>query len=202
MKIISKKTKEKRDSEFEKIKELYKSYKTVMMVDMKGIQTTHLQELKHIMKKDAKITVTKKRIYLKAIENKKLNDFMTNCTANTFLLFSNNNFTELVKKLSKIKLISYLNKGDICSKAITMDKGVVIKDNAPLPTHNYKKLRSAGIPVRLDGNIILDDKYELISKGDVVDTKMANILKVLGYKLNEISFKVICGLQGEEFIKI
>jgi large subunit ribosomal protein L10 len=151
-------------------------YKSVMVTDMTGLPAKELHHLRFNLKEKAKILVAKKLMIKKALEKLKMNELVKEVTGIPALLLSNINPFELSIVLDKEKVPSFIKAGQKAEQDIIVPAG---STNFP-PGPILSELGDAGLKTKIEGGKIKIVNSTIVAKkGDVVEEKIASVLKKL-----------------------
>lgn len=177
---LSKKSKAEKISEIDKIKEYIEKYDTVAILQNEDVQNTCLQELRSSIQ--GKIVFGKKSLLQRVFPRVSYEE-------NFFMVFTN--ATE-IEKLQSAEYMSYLRVGEVAPVDVVIPSGVV----------RNKKLIGIVKPVENQGaNTILLEDFTVVSKGEEIDAKSCEILKIRGERLIPRKFKIIDSFASKELLE-
>jgi len=180
--------------ELVKLNEILKGYKVVGILDLTGLPSAKLQQLKGKFRDRFSIRISKKSLMKFAFE--KLDKDMkgiSNLIAKLdegipALILANEDPFKLSKLLSKSRSNTFAKAGQVSPNDITIQAGPTSFGPGPA----IGEFSSAGLKTAIEGGkiVIKEDKL-FVKKGEEINAKKAEVLSKLGIEPIEISFKLI-----------
>ena len=190
------KAKERKKKEVEELVKLIDSYPVVGVVNLYKMPSEQLQDIRKILKKDAKIRMSKKTLLKFALEksNKKgvknLENFLIGQPA---IILTNMNPFKLFKFLDENKTSAPAKAGDIAPQDIIVKEG----DTGLPPGPAISQLGEVGIPTKVqNGKIYVAKDTKVASEGDVISANLANVLNTLGMKPMKIGLDLVAAYEN------
>lgn len=152
--------------------------KVTGILGVRDIPANHLQEMRTNLRDVAKIKIVRNNIARRAIEKcspdiKELADYIEDQTA---FIFSDVVPFKLHKLLEKEKRPMPIRAGAVASNDIIVEEGETSFSPGPV----VGNLQNAGIPAQIKGGKVIISKTTVVAKeGDVVSSKLADMLKVM-----------------------
>ncbi len=184
---------EAKQREVETLRKLFSEYDTIALVDLTALPSTQLQIMRSKLKKDKVVVrVTKKRLIKKALDN-----FTGKKGIEEFVPFLDNVMPALIfSRLNAFKLSSFLRKnkskvaakpGQIAPKDLMINAGPTPFAPGPM----IGELGSLGVKAAVEqGKITVKKDTIVVKKGEVIKTKVADLLAKLGIKPMEIGLNL------------
>ncbi|MHC1567459.1 MAG: 50S ribosomal protein L10 [Candidatus Syntropharchaeia archaeon] len=163
----------------EEIKTLKNAYRVLGIVGMRGIGARQLQEIRNELRKEDTIL----RMYRNTLigiafdeENGKLKEMKNYINDQTALIFTNINPFELYRILERSKTKAPIKPGWTAPEDIVVEKGPTNFKPGPI----VGELQRVGIPAAIEGGkVVIRETKTVVKKGEVVSSKLADILKKL-----------------------
>lgn len=156
--------------------------KTVMIVSIKGIPSGQLQKIKKELRGKAKISVAKKSIIARALEDtgvNELKDLKQHVNEDYAILVSDTDGFELTGWLSENKSPISAKEGQVAEADITIEEGPT--ELVPGPV--ISELGSLGLQIMVeDGKITIRKSKVAVKSGDKITAAAASIFQKLGIK--------------------
>ena len=182
---------ERKIKEIEELVSLIDSYPVVGVVNLYKMPSAQLQEIRKILKNEAKIRMSKKTLLKFAFEKskkrgiKKLKEFLRGQPA---LILTKTNPFKLFKFLNENKTSAPAKAGDIAPEDIIVREG----DTGLPPGPAISQLGEVGIPTKVqDGKIYIIKDTKVASEGEEISPQLANVLNILGLKPMKIGLDLI-----------
>lgn len=177
---------EKKIKAIEELKDIFKNYKTIMVISVRSLPSKQYQDIKKKIRDKANVKMIKKNILIRAFEEsnidelKKLEKFVED---NCALLFSNNDAFEISGILSKEKSPQKAKEGQEAPEDILVKAG----PTQLLPGPDISALSAVGLAPKVEsGKIsIMQDKV-IVKKDQIISGPAASIMA----KLDIVPFKV------------
>lgn len=170
MKVVSKKLKEKRRSDVDRVKEYLEMYSHVHTIQNNSLPNTVIQTIRSGV--DGKLLFVKRSMLQKQYPGLR---FDGSC----FLLFSNENLTE---KLGEFMYPDFLKAGEHIDQRIAIPAGIL---------RNEKLVPMLDEAVPQGANSVLVNEYVVCEEGDVLTEKQAKILQILGNKFAQSNLHIL-----------
>jgi len=186
--FVSKKKKE----EVKKIKSLLEKHPVLGLADITGLPSPQLQKIRLALREKLLIRITKTRlvnIVLSDLKNipgiEKLKENLTGMPA---LLFSKEDPFKLAKLLLRSKSSAPARAGQIAPKNIVINAGPTSFVPGPI----IGELGAAGLKTSVEGGkiVIKEDKI-VANKGDVITSKVADLLSKFKIEPMEVGLKIL-----------
>lgn len=181
----------------EKLKQKMENNRVVSVLDMHGMPSRQLQEIRKDLRSRAEIIMSKKTLTKRAMENadvgniNKLENKLDN-VAVPALLFTNENPFRLYQYLKKNKSPAKAKSGDITPKDIEVGPGPT--DLAPGPA--ISQLQSAGLQTSVEGGKIKIVKgATILEEGKEVTEDLADLFNMLGIEPMKVGLTMTCALE-------
>lgn len=179
---------------------LIDDYKTVCVVNMKGLPARQLQTIRNKIRDEAKIRMSKKSVMGRALnscKNKhapKLSEHLNGMPA---FLFSNEDAFEVFRILKKNRSPAAAKVGQTAPKDIEIKEGPTSLTPGPA----ISTLSSAGLAAGVDqGKIAIKKAKVIINEGEQFEQRIVDALNLLNKEPMEIGIHLVVALQGGEVI--
>jgi large subunit ribosomal protein L10 len=178
----------------EEIKELIRKYPLFGIVNMENLPSLQLQRIRAQMKGKILIKMAKKRlikICIQQLKNEKkgiekVNELMRGMPA---LIFTDEDPFKLVNLLNKSKSKAPAKAGQIAPSDIIIPAGPTSFAPGPI----ISELAQVGIKTKVvDGKLNVNEDTVVVKEGEVINSKVADILTRMGIEPMEIGLDVIC----------
>ncbi len=158
-------------------KKLFKNYKVIGVVQLKGIPDRLLQSTKNQLKGNTRFIMGRKTLLKRILESdtnaKKLVDELTDTSA---ILLSNEDPFELYAKFKKNSLRLSAKPGQISPEDVSVKTG----ETGIQPGQTVTDLKSAGIDVQIQkGKVVIAKDKVVVKKGEVIGAGLAKALHTL-----------------------
>ncbi len=192
------KVSEKKKQEVEQLTQLLKTEKIIGIIDLTNLPSAQFQKIKHKLKKDLRVRVSKKSLIKLAIEKakdsrknlEKLEEYLQNCMP--ALLFTNEDAFKVAKLLSKNKSSSPAKPGQIAPKDIVVEEGPTPFSPGPI----IGELGAAGIKAAIeDGKVVIKQAATIVKKGEEITQSQADMLAKFGIEPMEIGLNIVAVYQ-------
>ncbi|MDY6966595.1 MAG: 50S ribosomal protein L10 [Halobacteriota archaeon] len=155
------------------IKNLTEGSQVVGIVGVRGITANQLQMMRADLKENATLKMCRNNLILRAfgeLDREDLSDFVED---QTLLIFTEFDSFKLYKMLEKTKTPAPIKPGDVAPKDIIIEKGPTSFKPGPI----VGELQNAGIPAGIEsGKVVIRATKTVANKGDVVSSKLADLL--------------------------
>lgn len=183
--------KKRKIREVEELVKLIDSYPVVGIVNLYKMPSEQLQDIRKILRNDAKIRMSKKTLLKFAFEKSKkkniknLENFLKGQPA---IILTNMNPFKLFRFLDENKTSAPAKAGDIAPQDIIVKEG----DTGLPPGPAISQLGEVGIPTKVqNGKIYVAKDTKVASEGDVISASLANVLNTLGMKPMKIGLDLV-----------
>jgi large subunit ribosomal protein L10 len=171
--------------EVEEIKVDSVKYALVGLVDMYGIPAAQLQQIRRNLKGNAKIRMTRNTLIRHAFQELGggIGNLGGNISGHSALIFTDENPFRLFKQLEKTKTKMAAKPGEKAPEDIVVEKGPTSFKPGPI----VGELQQAGIPAAIEaGKVKIRETRTVVRKGEVISTKLADVLSKLDIKPMDI----------------
>lgn len=177
--------------EVELLKELVKKYRVFGIADLTGMPSAPLQRMRKQLN-GVLIRITKKRllkIALEQAEDEKLRGLKDNLEGiMPCLIFTNDGSFKLAKLLRQGKINAAAKAGQVAPRDLTVEKGTTSFTPGPI----IGELGALGIKAGVEGGkVVVKEDSILVSKGQVISAKAADLLSKLGVEPMEIGLSLV-----------
>ncbi|AFN82979.1 hypothetical protein EROM_050460 [Encephalitozoon romaleae SJ-2008] len=166
MGTVTKKNKEKRQAEMEKIRNYAEKYPLVAVIENPGIPNVILKKIREDFKGTSKILFTRKKM-ASAVYN------MPSMPADSFFLMFGDEGA--IEKAKSYEYEDFLEENDICPSRVVIEKQVV---------RNKEMIEILPVTMK-DEKMQLNEDYVVCEAGETVDERKAKILKFFGKRLKK-----------------
>ena len=186
----------------EKLKQLLKSYDTVILIDFEDIPANMMKEIRKRFWGRAEIFVTKNtlaRLAIKEVAKEKKNlekliDYLTNMKA---FVFTKENVFEIARELASIREKLPAKPGKVSPVDVIIPRMNTGYKTGPIMTD----FRLAGLPIKMiEGEIWIWEETHFVKKGQKLSPTAAKILTLLDMSPFEVGPKVVVGYDHGEII--
>ncbi|MFP3909385.1 MAG: 50S ribosomal protein L10 [Archaeoglobaceae archaeon] len=173
----------------DELKNIFSTYPVIGIVGFRDVPAKQMQDIRRDFKQIGIIKVTKSSIIEKALDSNengvsKLKDYLGEQVA---IIGAEINSFKLYKKLEETKVPTPLKPGQVSPIDVEIKKGPTSFPPGPI----IGELQSAGVPAAIEkGKIVIKSDATLISKGEVVDSRIARGLELLEIKPSRIGLDV------------
>ncbi len=189
---------EEKKNVVKELTELIKKKRTMLVVSIKNIPASQVQEITKKLKGKAVVTVPKKNLIFRAIENsedKDLKNVEETIKDNVAVLFSDMDCFELAAELVKNKNPAKAKPGQEAPEDIEVPAGPT--ELTPGPA--ISELGAVGLQVQIDkGKLSIKDSKIVAHKGDKISAAVADVLSKLDIKPFTISLVPLAGYDSRE----
>lgn len=182
--------KEEKRKEVERVLKLMEEYTTIGILDMFGMATKQLQQIKKGLGENALIISTKKSMLRLAIKKSKkvgLSELEKLISQQPGLIFSKLDAFKLYLLADSVKSFDFAKEGDILQKTIEIKAGPSNLSPGPV----IGELSRAGIPVGVEGGKIAIKKDVILEAGQTIGKELASALKKLGIPTKEVGLNIV-----------
>jgi len=180
---------------YQQLQELPKKYKVVAIIKMDKVRSTQILPLRKILKDNVEFVAIKDKVAqkaLNAIDIPGIKDIADQLKGQCMFLFTNMSPFKLNVLLAKNKVMMAARGGDIAS----IDIVVPAKNTGIAPGPMLTEFKEAGIPTKIDqGTIWIAKDSTPVSKGEIINEKLASILGKLDIKPVEAGISLYSALE-------
>lgn len=198
------KSSEKKKQEVAKLTQLIKSEPIIGIIDLTNLPSAQFQKIKHKLRKNLNVRVTKKSLLKLALEKskedkkglEKLEKYLENCMP--AVLVTKEDAFRVAKLLNKNKSSSAAKPGQIAPKDIIIPEGPTSFAPGPI----IGELGQAGIKASIEnGKVIIKEPKKLVTKGEEITKKQADMLSKFGIEPMEIGLNVVAIYQNGDIFE-
>lgn len=191
----------KKKKEVEVLKKLLESGENIGIIDLTGLPSAQFQKIKHKLRKDMQIRVTKKSLLKIAIEQVKekrkgienLERYLV--SSMPALMLTKDEPFKIAKLISKNKSQSAAKPGQVAPKDLIIPEGPTSFAPGPI----IGELGAAGIKAAIEGGkVVIKKETAIAHKGDVLTQKQSDMLAKFGIKPMEIGLNVVAIYENGE----
>jgi large subunit ribosomal protein L10 len=171
--------------EVDDIVEVIESYDSVGVVDITGIPSRQLQDMRRDLYGTAELRVSRNTLLVRALEavDEGLEDLTEYVSGQVGLIGTNDNPFGLFKQLEASKTPAPINAGEVAPNEIVIPEGDTGIDPGPF----VGELQSIGANARIqDGSIQVLEDSAVLDAGEEVSADLANVLNELGIEPKEV----------------
>jgi large subunit ribosomal protein L10 len=180
------------------IAELIKQKRTFLIVSVKNIPASQVQEMTKKLRGRAIVKVPRKNLIIRAIENSGetgAKEIGNNLKDNIAILFSDTDCFELAAELVRNKSPAKANPGQEAPEDIEVSAGPT--DLMPGPA--ISELGAVGIQIQIEkGKISIKESKIIAKKGQKISVAVADVLSKLDIKPFSISLIPLMGYDSKE----
>jgi len=164
---------------------MIESHDSVGVVDIAGIPSRQLQEMRRDLHGDAELRVSRNTLIQRALAEvdeglEELEDYVTGQVG---LIGTDANPFGLFKQLEASKTSAPINAGEVAPNEIVIPAGDTGVDPGPF----LGDLQNVGANARIDGgSIVVEDDSAVLSAGETVSQMLANVLSELEIEPKEV----------------
>jgi large subunit ribosomal protein L10 len=171
--------------EVDELAEFLERYQSVGVVDVAGIPSRQLQEMRRELYGTAALRISRNTLMERALEDVDdgLEDLTEHVSGQVGLIGTNDNPFGLYKQLEESKTPAPINAGEVAPNDIVIPEGDTGVDPGPF----VGELQSVGANARIDeGSIKVMEDSTVLSAGEEVSQDLANVLGELGIEPKEV----------------
>jgi len=164
---------------------MIESYDSVGVVDITGIPSRQLQDMRRDLHGSAELRVSRNTLLVRALEDvdEGLEDLTEYVSGQVGLIGTNDNPFGLFKQLEASKTPAPINAGEVAPNEIVIPEGDTGIDPGPF----VGELQSIGANARIqDGSIQVLEDSAVLDAGEEVSADLANVLNELGIEPKEV----------------
>jgi len=174
-----------KQEEVDAIVELLESYESVGVVNIAGIPSRQLQDMRREIHGAAELRVSRNTLLVRAVEeiDDGLEDLVDYIEGQVGLIATNDNPFGLYRELEESKTPAPINAGEIAPNDIVIPEGDTGIDPGPF----VGELQQVGANARIDeGSIKVLEDSTVLEAGEEVSKDLANVLVELGIEPKEV----------------
>jgi large subunit ribosomal protein L10 len=187
--------KKDKPKEVEELVSLMNKYNVIGIINLHGLPTRQLQQIKNSLNDIAITRVSKKTLIKRAIEKvdkKGIEKLEEKIEGPCGLLLTNQNPFKLYKYIKQNKSFAAAKKGDLVNKDIVIKKGPLSLPPGPAIT----ALQKLGLKTKVqDGKIHILSERVVLKKGEAVTEDHVNVFNMLKMEPMEIMLNLTCALE-------
>ncbi|MDS0259245.1 50S ribosomal protein L10 [Haloarcula sp. S1CR25-12] len=171
--------------EVDDIVEMIESYDSVGVVNIAGIPSRQLQDMRRDLHGSAELRVSRNTLLVRALEevDSGLEDLTEHVAGQVGLIGTNSNPFSLYQELEASKTPAPIGAGEIAPNDIVVPAGDTGVDPGPF----VGELQSIGADARIqEGSIQVLSDSTVLSAGEEVSQELANVLNELGIEPKEV----------------
>jgi large subunit ribosomal protein L10 len=170
--------KEWKKDDVKDIKQKVQANSVIGIVGMRGMPAKQLQSMRRDLLGKAILKMSRNTLIKRSLEesDEKIHPMSNFIEDQTALIFSETDPFKLYRLIEKSKLPAPAKPGDISSKDIIIEKGPTSFKPGPF----VGELQNAGISAAIEGGrVVIRETKTVAKKGDVISSKLAEILRRL-----------------------
>ena len=171
--------------EVDDIVELIEGFESVGVVDIEGIPSRQLQQMRTELHGEATLRMSRNTLLFRALErvDEGLENLGEYLTGHVGVIGTNDNPFALFKHLEASKTPAPINAGEVAPNDIVIPEGDTGMDPGPF----VGELQSIGANARIDeGSIQVLEDSVVVEEGEAVSADVANVLAELGIEPKEV----------------
>jgi len=173
--------------EVEELAEKMSKSRVVGIVNIEGIPSKQLQQMRKSLKNKAEIRVSKKNLITRAFEKAKLKGMTEHLNGSLGIVFSDSDPFKLNKIIESGKISAPPKAGSISPQDIVVPAG----DTSLPPGPVIGDLQRADIKAKIaGGKIVVTEDSLIVKEGDVISPEVASALARLGIEPIEIGLEL------------
>ena len=174
-----------KQEEVDDLVEVIESYDSVGVVDVQGIPSRQLQEMRAELYGSAALRMSRNTLLERALEktDEGLEDLVPFLSGHVGLIGTNDNPFALFRRLEQSKTAAPISAGEVAPNDIVIEEGDTGMDPGPF----VGDLQNVGAAARIDeGSIKVLEDSVVAEEGDVVSQDLAGVLGELGIEPKEV----------------
>ncbi|WP_254831169.1 50S ribosomal protein L10 [Haloglomus salinum] len=174
-----------KQEEVDDLVETIESYESVGVVDIAGIPSRQLQDMRRELYGTAELRVSRNTLLVRALEevDEGLEDLTEFVSGQVGLIGTNDNPFGLYKQLEESKTPAPINAGEVAPNDIVIPEGDTGIDPGPF----VGELQQVGADARIqEGSIQVMSDSTVLETGEEVSTELSNVLSELGIEPKEV----------------
>ncbi len=171
--------------EVDEIVDILSSYESVGVVDISGIPSRQLQDMRAELHGVAQLRVSRNTLLLRALEevDEGIEELVSYVSGQVGLIGTDENPFGLYRQLEESKTPAPINAGEIAPNDIVIPAGDTGIDPGPF----VGELQQVGADARIDGgSIVVESDSTVAEPGDEVSSQLANVLSELEIEPKEV----------------
>jgi large subunit ribosomal protein L10 len=171
--------------EVDDIVDLIESYDSIGVVDVTGIPSRQLQDMRRTLHGRAALRISRNTLVVRALEqvDEGVERLVDDVTGQVGLIATNENPFSLYQTLEETKTAAPINAGEVAPNDIVIEEGDTGIDPGPF----VGELQSVGADARIqEGSIQVLSDSVVCEAGEEVSTDLANVLNELGIEPKEV----------------
>jgi large subunit ribosomal protein L10 len=171
--------------EVDDIAAMLESYESVGIVDIAGIPSRQLQDMRRELYGTAELRVSRNTLLVRALEevDDGLEQLTEHVAGQVGIIATNDNPFGLFKQLEASKTPAPINAGEVAPNDIVIPEGDTGVDPGPF----VGDLQQVGAAARImDGSIQVTEDSTVLEAGEEVSADLANVLSELGIEPKEV----------------
>lgn len=174
-----------KQEEVDDISEIIQSYESVGIVDIAGIPSRQLQQMRNELHGTAQLRVSRNTLLRRALDNVEggVDQLNEQISGQVGIIGTNDNPFGLYQQLEESKTPAPIGAGEVAPNDIVIEEGDTGVDPGPF----VGDLQSVGAAARIqDGSIHVTEDSLVCEAGEEVSTDLANVLSELGLEPKEV----------------
>ena len=173
---LRKRAKERKREEVERLKSMLSAYKTVAIVNFRGLRAKQFQEIRRDFRGKCIIRVSKNSLIRFSLKDSGVEDMIPYVNDQTALVFSNLDPFELFKLIESSKKPAPIRAGAVAPKDIVVEAGETSLRPGPV----VGELQRVGIPAGIErGKVVVKKRTVVVKAGERVSPEVADVLAKL-----------------------
>ncbi|WP_255150274.1 50S ribosomal protein L10 [Halorarius halobius] len=171
--------------EVDDLVDMLESYESVGVVDIAGIPSRQLQDMRRELYGTAQLRVSRNTLAVRALEevDEGLEELTEHVSGQVGLIGTNDNPFGLYKQLEASKTPAPINAGEVAPNDIVIPEGDTGIDPGPF----VGELQQVGAEARImEGSIKVTADSKVLEAGEEVSDELANVLSELGIEPKEV----------------
>ena len=169
--------------EVDEIADFLDRYESVGVIDITGIPSRQLQDMRRDLHGTAEIRVSRNTLLMRALEEAGLDELPGYVSGQVGLVGTNENPFGLYQQLEASKTSAPINAGEVAPNAIVIPEGDTGMDPGPF----VGELQTVGANARIEeGSIKVLEDSTVLKAGGEVSADLANVLSELGIEPKEV----------------
>jgi large subunit ribosomal protein L10 len=172
-----------KEAEVEELATLLGEYDSVGIVDVEGIPSRQLQQMRADLHGTAEIRMSRNTLIQRALQRAGLEDLVSSVSGHVGLVGTNDNSFGLFQQLEDSKTPAPISGGEVAPDDIVIEEGDTGMDPGPF----VGELQTVGASAQIrGGSIKVTEDSVVAEEGDVVSEDLANVLDELGIEPKEV----------------
>lgn len=182
------------------LKALISKYENILLLDIEGVPTPMLQNLREDLWDKGQLRVVKNRlakIAISQLDDKEIEVLENYLSGMRAFFFADKDLFESARIVSKTKKKLPPKAGKKASKKVVLQEGGTGLKTGP----EMRDLRVANVPIRIiDGEIFVKESTTVIEEGETITPREAKAMNILGIKPLEAKVDVVVGYKDNKII--